>query len=404
MEIENRAITTLLLDPNNARKHSERNLKAITASLDKFGQRKPIVVAADGTVLAGNGTVLAATQLGWTTVDAVVAPADWDETMLKAYALADNRTAELAEWDEDVLEKQLEELRLHDFDVDILEFGDDYTSTDLETDAGDEVDDVPAPPKDPISRLGDVWILGRHRVVCGSSTEDGAYEKLLGEDRIDLVLTDPPYGVAYVGKTKDALTIENDDLDASMLEGFLRNAFSLTASYTRPGACWYVYAPSGPAFQAFSIPLTELGVWRQTLIWVKNSLVMGRSDYHYRHEAIFYGWTPGAAHQAVPDRKQDTIFEYDRPSRSTDHPTMKPIDLLQRSVMNSSNQNDIVFDGFGGSGSTLIACETLGRSCRTIEVDPKYVDVICRRYQQLTGITPKLESTGEDTNFILAES
>jgi site-specific DNA-methyltransferase (adenine-specific) len=404
MDIENKEISSLILDPNNARKHSERNLKAITASLDKFGQRKPIVIAADGTVLAGNGTILAATQLGWKTVDAVVAPAEWDETMLKAYALADNRTAELAEWDEDVLNRQLEELRLHDFDVDILEFGEDYSSTDLETATGDEVDDVPPPPKDPISKPGDVWILGRHKVFCGSSTEDGAYEKLLGEERIDLVLTDPPYGVAYVGKTKDALTIENDDLDTAMLEGFLRDAFSLTNSYTRPGGCWYVYAPSGPAFQAFCIPLTELGIWRQTLIWVKNSLVMGRSDYHYRHEAIFYGWSPGAAHQAVPDRKQDTIFEYDRPSKSTDHPTMKPIDLLQRSILNSSNQNDIVFDGFGGSGSTLIACETLGRSCRTIEVDPKYVDVICRRYQQLTGITPKLESTGEDTNFILAES
>jgi site-specific DNA-methyltransferase (adenine-specific) len=404
MKIENKEISSLILDPNNARKHSERNLKAITASLDKFGQRKPIVIAADGTVLAGNGTVLAATQLGWDTVDAVVAPADWDETMLKAYALADNRTAELAEWDEDVLNRQLEELRLHDFDVEMLEFGEDYSTEELDPTSGDEVDDVPPPPKDPVSKPGDVWILGRHRVVCGSSTENESYEKLLLDgERFDLVLTDPPYGVAYVGKTKDALTIENDDLDITMLEGFLRDAFSLTNSYTRPGGCWYVYAPSGPAFQAFCIPLTELGVWRQTLVWVKNSLVMGRSDYHYRHEAIFYGWTPGAAHQAVPDRKQDTIFEYDRPTKSTDHPTMKPIDLLQRSIINSSNQNDIVFDGFGGSGSTLIACETLGRSCRTIEVDPKYVDVICRRYQQLTGITPILESTGDGHNFIVTE-
>jgi site-specific DNA-methyltransferase (adenine-specific) len=186
------------------------------------------------------------------------------------------------------------------------------------------------------------------------------------------------------------LTIENDTLDAGHLESFLRDAFTAIFAFTKPGACWYVTAPSGNLFQAFSIPLTELEVWRHTLVWVKDTLVMGRADYHYRHESIFYGWTPGGPHQTPPDRKQDSVWEIDRPKANREHPTMKPIELITRSINNSSRMNDLVLDAFGGSGSTLIACEQTKRKARLIELDPKYCDVIVTRWENLTGLKAEL--------------
>jgi len=191
--------------------------------------------------------------------------------------------------------------------------------------------------------------------------------------------------VSYVGKTKDALTIENDTLNLAELEEFLRSAFNAIFTATKPGACWYVAAPSGNIFQSFSIPLSELDVWRHTLVWVKDTLVMGRADYHYKHESIFYGWTPGAAHQTPPDRKQDTVWEIPRPKANREHPTMKPIELIVRAINNSSRANDLVLDSFGGSGSTLIACEQTHRKARLIELDPKYCDVIVKRWETITG-------------------
>ncbi|RZA05574.1 MAG: site-specific DNA-methyltransferase, partial [Proteobacteria bacterium] len=191
-------------------------------------------------------------------------------------------------------------------------------------------------------------------LLCGDSRSADDFERLMGADKADMVATDPPYGVSYVGKTSDALAIQNDG--KAGLEELLRDSLTLTLAHTRPGAVWYVAAPAGPQFLSFAIVLTELEVWRQTLVWVKNSLVMGHSDFHYRHEAIFYGWTPGAAHQQPADRKQDTIWECDRPSRSPDHPTMKPIKLYTRMIDHSSKPGDIVFEPFGGSGTTLLSC------------------------------------------------
>ena len=373
-------ITQLSLDPKNARKHSQRNLDAIAASLEKFGQRKPIVVHR-GVVLAGNGTLEAAKSLGWTEIDVAEVPDNWDNDTAKAYALADNRTAELAEWDESELAKQL--LELVEKDWDIAELGFEMPQV-IEVEPIDE-DDVPEAPAEPKTKLGDVWQLGKHRLVCGDSTDVTVFDKLLGEEKADLVWTDPPYGVSYVGKTKDALTIENDTLNIAELEEFLRSAFNAIFTATKPGACWYVAAPSGNLFQAFSIPLSELEVWRHTLVWVKDTLVMGRADYHYRHESIFYGWTPGAAHQTPPDRKQDTIWEIKRPKANKEHPTMKPVELIERAIQNSSLAGQLVLDSFGGSGSTLIACEQTKRVARLIELDPKYCDVIVKRWETITG-------------------
>jgi DNA modification methylase len=378
MEVTRRLVSDLSFDPRNARTHSQKNLDAICASLTKFGQRKPIVITHDNFVLAGNGTLEAAKSLGWDQIDVTVAPADWDLDTARAYALADNRTAELAEWDESVLAQQL--LELHDADFDIEALGFEMPQV-IEPEPIDE-DELPLQPEAMVKH-GDLWKLGEHRLYCGDATDVGAYERLLGEDQVDLVWTDPPYGVSYVGQ--GGMTIENDNLDIGALEEFLRQSFNAMFTFTKPGACWYVAAPSGNLFQAFSIPLSELEVWRHTLVWVKDALVMGRADYHYRHESIFYGWTPGAAHQEPPDRKQDSVWEVPRPRSNKEHPTMKPIELITRAINNSCRANDLVLDPFAGSGSTLIAAEQTRRRARVMEIDPKYCDVIIARYERITG-------------------
>ena len=381
MKLETIKIASLTPDPQNARTHDDTNLKAIEGSLKEFGQRKPIVITQDNVIAAGNGTVEAAKRLGWTDIEAVRVPADWDADRIKAFALADNRTAELASWNTQVLNAQLMELVELDFDVQVIGFEMPQV-LELKT---EEEEELPKPPADPITKVGDVWQLGKHRLVCGDSLDISTYDKLLGSEKADMVWTDPPYGVSYVGKTKDALTIQNDTLDIAELESFLRDAFTSIFASTRPGACWYVAAPSGNLFQSFSIPLSELEVWRHTLVWVKNVLVMGRADYHYRHESIFYGWTPGAAHQPPADRKQDSVWEVDKPRANKEHPTMKPVELITRAIQNSSRAGEIVLDSFGGSGSTLIAAEQTKRKARLIELDPKYCDVIIQRWENLTG-------------------
>jgi site-specific DNA-methyltransferase (adenine-specific) len=378
MEVTRRLIEDLTLDPRNARTHSQKNLDAIATSLTKFGQRKPIVITGDGVVLAGNGTLEAAKSLKWDHIDVTVTPADWDIDTARAYALADNRTAELAEWDEAVLAQQL--LELHDADFDIEALGFEMPQV-IEPEPLDE-DEMPLQPE-PKVKHGDLWKLGEHRLYCGDATDVVAYERLMGEDQVDLVWTDPPYGVSYVGQ--GGMTIENDNLDIGALEEFLRQGFNAMFTYTKPGACWYVAAPSGNLFQAFSIPLSELEVWRHTLVWVKDALVMGRADYHYRHESIFYGWTPGAAHQEPPDRKQDSVWEVPRPRSNKEHPTMKPIELITRAINNSSRANDLVLDPFAGSGSTLIAADHTRRRETVMDIDPQYCDVIIARWERITG-------------------
>ena len=228
-------------------------------------------------------------------------------------------------------------------------------------------------------------MLGRHRLMCGDSTSIDAVQVLGGGQMFDMLWTDPPYGVSYVGKTKDALTIENDSLDDAGLTDFLRAALGCAWANCRAGASWYVAAPAGPLNLCFSTVLKDLGVWRQSLNWVKNTFAMGRSDYHYRHEPIFYGWKEGAAHYFVDDRTQDTILEFDKPSRNGVHPTMKPVALIERCIENSSKPGETVLDLFGGSGSTLIAAEKTGRTAYLMELDPIYCDVIIRRWEEATG-------------------
>ena len=375
-------------DSRNARSHGAANIAAIRESLERFGQRKPLVVWGS-TVIAGNGTLEAALALGWEHVYVARVPEGWSEAQARAFALADNKTAELAEWDDAVLEALLGELGADGWDVGALGFDVPDSGPALDPEVLDEFD--PSPPPTPTAKTGDVWLLGRHRVVCGDSKDPEVVAAATGGRAVDCVWTDPPYGVAYVGKTADALTIDNDMLDTPALTAFLAESLGAAFAACRTGAAWYVAAPHGPAGLAFSTVLADLDVWRHSLVWVKDTLVMGRADYHYKHEPLYYGWVPGGAHPWHSDRKQTTVLEFKRPTRSKDHPTMKPVALIAYCLENSTQRSDLVLDSFGGSGSTLLAAESLGRDAAIIEVDPRYVDVICRRWAEATGLEPTLE-------------
>lgn len=264
---------------------------------------------------------------------------------------------------------------------------------------GDPDDDVPVPVDDTPTRVqpGELWLLDDHRLVCGDSTDPATFELLLEDEPADLVWTDPPYGVSIVGgphpltpAERLALggkTIDNDDLDVEALTDFLRRVFGPTLEHTRPGAVWHVAAPPGPQLLASANVLTENGVWRQSYVWVKETFVMGHSDYHYRHETIFYGWTPpGAAHRGPPARTFDTVWEIPRPKRSREHPTMKPIELVERAIRLHTDAGELVLDPFGGSGTTLLAAHRTARRAALVEKDPRYCDVVVDRFERLTGL------------------
>ncbi len=389
-----RPLDALTPDPRNARKHGERNLAQIEGALREVGAARSIVVDEDGVVLAGNATLQAAMQAGLARVRIVEA----DGTELVAVcrsgltpeqkrrlALFDNRAAELAEWDTDVLASLAD-------DTDFSGLWDDHELADLlaavdatPTDLLVDPDAVPDPPAEPVTQPGDVWTLGRHRLLCGDATSGEDVARLMGGDLAALVFTDPPYGVAYEGGTAEHLTIANDDLDDPAFHAFLRDAFTHMLAVTRPsGAIYACHADSRGLVvrQAF----VQAGwLLKQALVWVKQSLVLGRQDYQWRHEPILYGWKPGAAHYFAPDRTQTTVWEIDRPTRNAEHPTMKPVALVATAVANSSRPGEVVLDPFGGSGSTLIACEQLGRSARLLELDPRYCDVIVGRWEEVTG-------------------
>ena len=362
------------------------NVDLIAESLEVNGQYRPIVVRkATNEILAGNHTWKAAKQLGWRTID--VAYVDVDAVGAQRIVLVDNRSNDVAGYDPEALTALLMELDSF--------AGTGYDQADLDAllasltgvddpEALTDPDDVPDVPATAQSRLGDVWSLGRHRLLVGDATDD--LEPLMQGDLADLVLTDPPYNVNYEGGT--GLKIENDKLTSADFYGLLFSAFGQASKNSKAGAPIYVFHADSERVN-FEQAAVKAG-WsiRQNLVWVKNALVMGRQDYHWRHEPILYGWLPGAGHVWAGDRKQTTVIEFDRPSKSELHPTMKPVGLVAYLLGNSSNRGDIVLDPFGGSGSTLIACHAEGRTARLVELDPKYADVILRRYMEHTGDTP----------------
>jgi DNA modification methylase len=377
-------------------RNPRKNLGAVdkvAASLKEFGWQQPIVVDLEDVVVVGDTRLRAAHKLRMAHVPVVVAR-HLTAAQCKAYRLADNRTNEEAEWDEALLALELEDLRLADYALaltafDARELGMLAAMSEAAVAGLTDPDDAPAVAAVPVSVPGDVWLLGRHRLVCGDATTLAAVQALMmGDELADLVLTDPPYNVGYVGKTKDALTIQGDQQGGAPFYQFLFESFTNMRLVAASGAGIYVFHADTEGMN-FRKALVDAG-WKlsQCCVWVKNSMVMGRQDYHWQHEEhspALVGWLPDAAHRWYADRRQTTVWQFDRPTRSLTHPTMKPVALLEYILENSSRPGDRVLDIFGGSGSTLIACEKAGRLARLMELDPSYADVIVRRWQNFTG-------------------
>jgi site-specific DNA-methyltransferase (adenine-specific) len=391
MKTERVPIGSVQFDPANVRRHGEKNLDAIKASLSRFGQQKPIVVDADGIVRAGNGTLMAAKALGWPEVTIVRTSLKGAEAT--AYAIADNRTAELAEWDDDALAQTLAALQIEDEEL-AKATGFDDADIDAML-APDEVteDEVPEPPVDPITKSGDLWNLGEHRLLCGDSTKTDDMARLMAGAKADLWLTDPPYGVAYEsagrrGKDNQHKEIENDSRPLDEMAKFWEQAASLAYQSCSGSSSYYWFAcQGGDQMMMMMMMSISRAKWRvrHELIWVKDQMVFGRCDYHYKHEPILYGWKQDGTHQWNSDRKQVSVLEFARPKRSDEHPTMKPVDLVAYLLGNNTKIGESVLDTFCGSGTTLIAAEQLGRKCYGMEISPAYCDVIVKRWETLTG-------------------
>jgi len=382
-----RNVDELAVWAKNSRTHSDKQLDQIAASIKQWGFTNPVLVDEAGTIIAGHGRVAAAKLLGFEKVPCITATG-WTHEQKQAYVIADNQLALNAGWNMDTLAEEMKALEDVGFDVSLIGFDDDFLDMlngDSESEGLTDEDDVPEVPAEPVTTPGDIWQLGAHRVMCGDSTSIDAVEKLMDGAKADLLLTDPPYNVAYEGKTKDALKIQNDSMTDDAFRQFLRDAFTSADAVMRPGAVFYVWHADSEGYN-FRGACHDAG-WkvRQCIIWAKNTMVLGRQDYQWKHEPCLYGWKDGAAHYWGSDRKQTTLLEFNKPARNGEHPTMKPVELMEYQVKNSTRKGDLVLDLFLGSGSTLIAAEKTGRRCYGTELDPKYVDVIIKRWQEYTG-------------------
>ena len=370
---------------NNARTHSAEQINKLRASIREFGFINPVIIDREYNVIAGHGRILGAKAEGIEEVPCVfvdyLTPAQ-----KKAYILADNRMAMDAGWDEELLRVEIEALQAESFDVGLTGF-DEKDIAELfageDGDAQDDDFDVDAElQKPPVTKSGDVWLLGNHRLICGDSTKEETYAVLMDGKKANLVVTDPPYNVNYEGS---AGKIQNDNMANDKFYQFLFDVFLNMEKAMADDASIYVFHADTEGLN-FRKAFSDAGFYLSgTCIWKKQSLVLGRSPYQWQHEPCLYGWEKKGKHQWYSDRKQTTIWEFDKPKKNGDHPTMKPIPLIAYPIKNSSMSNCIVLDPFGGSGSTLIACEQLGRICHTIELDEKYCDVIVKRYIEQVG-------------------
>jgi len=391
MKIELWAIDRVIPYARNARTISEAAVAKVAASIQEFGWRQPIVVDAQRVIIAGHTRLLAARKLGLTEVPVHVAD-NLTPAQVKAYRLMDNRSHDETSWDFELLGPELLDLQnlgfgnleLTGFDQkEIADFlagaaspGQDGLTPD---------DEAPALREAAVTQPGELWQLGPHRVLCGDAMLLDDVKRVLGGARADLVVIDAPYNVNYEGATKEKLKIQNDHMADGAFYQFLLKAYQNLASVTKEGAGIYVFHADTEGVN-FRRALVEAG-WKlaQCCVWVKQTLVLGRQDYHWQHEPILYGWKPGASHRWFTDRKQTTVWNFDKPARSKEHPTMKPVDLISYPILNSSRNGDVVLDTFGGSGSTLIASAKHGREARLLEIDPTYCDVIIRRWQEWSG-------------------
>ena len=391
-------ITKLIPYVNNARTHSPEQITKLRSSLREFGFVNPVIIDRDYNVIAGHGRLAAAKEEGITEVPCVFVD-HLTEAQKKAYILADNRMAMDAGWDEELLRVEIESLKGMDFDVPLTGFDDKELSDLFAEENGSEAKDddydlTAALEKAAFVMRGDIWTVGRHRLVCGDATNPDDVNRLMGDTKANLILTDPPYGVSF--KSASGLTIQNDSMKNEEFYRFLLAAFQNMADHLEKGGAAYVFHADTEGLN-FRRAFVDAGFHLAgCCIWVKDSLVLGRSDYQWQHEPCLFGWKLGGKHQWYSDRKQTTIWEYDRPKSSKEHPTMKPVALMAYPIQNSCMSNCIVLDPFLGSGSTLIACEETNRICYGIELDEKFADVIVRRYIEKVG--------GSDGVFLLRDN
>ena len=375
---------------NNARTHSPEQLTKLRSSLREFGFINPVIIDRDFNVIAGHGRIAAAKEEGITEVPCVFV--DYlTEAQKKAYILADNRMALDAGWDEELLRIEIESLQGADFDVSLTGFGEDEIADlfagDSEKDVKDDDFDLSAAlEKAAFVERGDIWTVGRHRLMCGDATSAEDVAALMDGKKANLIVTDPPYGVSF--KSGSGLSIQNDSMKGDEFYTFLYNSFVCMVEHLESGGAAYVFHADTEGLN-FRKAFVDAGFHLAGVcIWVKNSLVLGRSDYQWQHEPVLYGFLKNGKHPWYSDRKQTTIWNYDKPKRNKNHPTSKPLDLLGYPISNSSQENAIVLDTFGGSGSTMMACEQTNRICHMMELDEKYASVILRRAVEI-GIAPE---------------
>ncbi|WP_067521655.1 site-specific DNA-methyltransferase [Endozoicomonas ascidiicola] len=394
--IEHRSVASLTPYANNARTHSDDQVNQIARSIEEFGFVNPVLVGSDDVIVAGHGRLMAAKQLGMETVPVIVL-GHLTETQRRALVIADNQITTNSGWDEELLKLELTELDALDFDLDLMGFSDDELDGLLlpdEVEGQTDDDEVPEPEEHPVSETGDLWVLGDHRVLCGSATEQADVETLMNGQLADMTFTDPPYNVDYAnpeknGKAKKDRRIKNDNLGTEFYT-FLLAALSNLLAVSK-GAIYICMSSS--ELDTLQKAFREAGgKWSTFLIWAKNTFTLGRSDYQRQYEPILYGWKEGSEHFWCGARNQGDVWYFNKPVKNDLHPTMKPVELVERAIHNSSKSRDIVLDLFGGSGSTLIACEKSHRSARLMELDPKYVDVIVLRWEEYTGKEAYLES------------
>lgn len=367
--------------PNNPRIILNEAIEKVANSIKEFGMQQPIVVDKDMVIIAGHTRLKACESLGMGTVPCVIADNLTDE-QVKAYRLADNKTNEFTDWNSELLDFELEDLFKDNFDMEQFGFelnlGEEEDKEIIEDEVPEEVP--------PVVKEHEVWKLGRHVLMCGDSTQDGDVEKLMGGGIADMLITDPPYNCDYTGHRLERERILNDKKESSQFFEFLCDVFTNAKNSLKNGGPFYVfYGESEVENFVGSLRKIEMPV-RENLIWVKtNNFVISRQDYHHKHEPCLYGWKEGAAHFWYSDRKQTTVLEFDKPMKSAEHPTMKPVNLFAYLIKNSSKKDDTILDLFGGSGTTIIACEQLERSARVMELSPHYCDVIIQRWENLTG-------------------
>ena len=362
---------------HNVRKN-DNAVDSVVKSIEQCTYIAPIIVDENNVILAGHTRYKALKKLGHTECQCIVKNGLTEEQK-KKYRLLDNKTSELSEWDFDLLSDELDGLDFGDLELDWgIEEGTEQQEV-VEDDYEIEL------PEEPKAKLGQIYQLGQHRLMCGDSTKQEDIDKLMNGTKADMLLTDPPYNVSYQGGTKDKLTIKNDNMKSDEFKKFLVDAFTSANNVMKEGAVFYIWHSDTEGYN-FRGACFDVG-WkvRQCLIWNKNSMVMGRQDYQWKHEPCLYGWKDGASHLWASDRKQTTVLEFKKPTRNAEHPTMKPIQLFDYQIQNNTKIGDIVLDQFGGSGTTIMACEQNERTGYVMEFDPKYVDVIIDRWEKFTG-------------------